>query len=265
MKIPFHKYHANSNDFILILSKDINKSNFNASLIASICDRSIGIGADGLFIISPSKKYDFFLDYYNSDGSWETFCANGSRCAAMFMLKLLKNNVNNIFETGATKHTYKLISNKLISMSMKIPCYKSKLLRIDNINGYFIDSGARHFVCEYKSLEDNNILNDAIKIRYSNQFKPKGINVNFYKIINRNYIEIRTYEKGIESIMTSCSSGSAAVVFHLAQHKLIDSPVTTKSKGGELTYDFNSEWDSFCCTGPAKHTFSGTFDISTYK
>ena len=42
---------------------------------------------DGLLLISDYKNYDYKMDYFNNDGSWETMCANGARCAALFMLE----------------------------------------------------------------------------------------------------------------------------------------------------------------------------------
>ena len=85
MKIPFTKWHANGNDFILILSENFPDVGAKELLIQRLCNRNTGIGADGLFIILSSENYDFFLDYYNADGSWETLCANGSRCASKFI------------------------------------------------------------------------------------------------------------------------------------------------------------------------------------
>ena len=85
MILPFTKCHANGNDFILIHSDDFPKESRTKDVIRRLCYRHTGIGADGLFVISPSEKLDFLLDYYNSDGSWETLCANGSRCAVQFM------------------------------------------------------------------------------------------------------------------------------------------------------------------------------------
>ena len=61
MKIPFYKYNANGNDFVLILSENINKHSQIVPMIRRLCDRRVGIGADGLFIVSSSEKYDFFL------------------------------------------------------------------------------------------------------------------------------------------------------------------------------------------------------------
>ena len=70
MKIQFTKYHANGNDFILVMNEDLPAKFRQPKIINRLCSRRTGIGADGMFIISPSKDYDFFLDYYNADGSW---------------------------------------------------------------------------------------------------------------------------------------------------------------------------------------------------
>ena len=113
-KIPFYKYHANGNDFIIISSRDLDIECRKGSLISSLCSRHMGIGADGLIIISPSNKYDFYIDYYNSDGNWETFCANGSRCVAKHHLALKNNNNILQFETGAAVHSYKINSDGII-------------------------------------------------------------------------------------------------------------------------------------------------------
>ena len=63
MKILFTKYHANGNDFILVLNEDFPEKFREPDIISRLCQRQIGIGADGMFIISSSKDYDFFLDY----------------------------------------------------------------------------------------------------------------------------------------------------------------------------------------------------------
>ena len=84
-----------------------------------------------------------------------------------------------------------------------------------NFSGYYIYAGAKHFVIEYSDeWERNEILEiKAKKIRF-NSFFLNGVNVNFYKIINYNTIEVKTYEKGIEKMMLSCASGSFACAYH---------------------------------------------------
>ena len=87
MILPFTKCHANGNDFIITHLDDFPKEKRIKHIISQLCCRHTGIGADGLFVVFPSDKYDFMLDYYNSDGSWETLCANGCRCAVQLMHK----------------------------------------------------------------------------------------------------------------------------------------------------------------------------------
>ncbi len=260
MKIPFTKCHANGNDFILILSEDFPDMGAKESLIQQLCNRNTGIGADGLFIIFSSEKYDFFLDYYNSDGSWETLCANGSRCASKFIYSLNNTRRKLKFETGAGIHTAEIKSNGKVLMSMKTPVYKSECLSPEGVSGFFVDSGARHFVCQLDNLDEKHVLTLGRKVRYSQPFKPQGINVNFYRIQSDNTIEIRTYEKGVEQLMPSCSSGSAAVVYHLSKSRGLISPITTSSAGGSLKFTFDEGWREAFCEGPAELLFSGEFE-----
>ncbi|MBC8256416.1 MAG: diaminopimelate epimerase [Candidatus Marinimicrobia bacterium] len=259
MKIPFTKCHANGNDFILILSEYFPEVDDKESIIQRLCNRHTGIGADGLFIISPSEKNDFSLDYYNSDGSWETFCANGSRCASLFMYQSRKVEQKMTFETGAGMYWSEIKSEGMVMMGMRTPEYKSKALNPEGCAGFFVNSGARHFVCESNNLDEEYVTNIGRRIRHHQIFQPKGINVNFYKLEDDGTIQIRTYEKGVEQMMLSCSSGSTAVVFHLSHSLGLSSPITTASPGGKLRFTFDKNWKDASCEGPAEILFSSEF------
>ncbi len=264
-KIPFTKYHANGNDFILVLVENFPKKLRNAEIISRLCNHHFGIGADGLFIISPSKECDFKLDYYNADGSWETLCANGSRCAAKFMFDSGKAKQRLNFETGAGVHATEIKSDGKVVMALKTPKYKSDRLSPEGVQGFFVDSGARHFVCQSKNLDDTYVLDMGRKIRNAPEFQPRGINVNFYHLSENKAVEIKTYEKGVEQVMLSCASGSAAVVFHLSQINAIKSPVITRSTGGNLLFIFDDDWEKFWSEGPAEFLFNGEFNMGVMK
>ena len=81
--IKFSKYHGAGNDFIMInaYNEDIILRHEH---IIEMCDRHIGVGADGLIIMSRSDNHDFKMTYYNSDGSGNTFCGNGGRCVMAY-------------------------------------------------------------------------------------------------------------------------------------------------------------------------------------
>ncbi len=261
LKIPFYKCEANGNDFIFIFSKDFPESREKGILIANLCRRQTGIGADGLFIIADSGTHNFKLDYFNADGSWETFCANGSRCAVRLMHKISNNDKNISFETGAGSHWAKIHNDHTVSMQMTPPEYKSELLAPEEIKGYHIDSGAPHFVCETSNLSDEFVLDKGRCIRYHSLFQPRGINVNFFSQNSDKQITVRTYEKGVEALMQSCSSGSTAVVYHLAKSKRVTSPITTVSPGGELHFEFDENWQNVWCRGAANIVYKGMYTV----
>ena len=260
MKFLFTKYHANGNDFILVLDEYFPEKFRRPDIISRLCHRRVGIGADGMFIISSLKDCDFFLDYYNADGSWETFCANGSRCAVHFMYNKSLAGANLVFGAGDGGHRAKILKDGDVLMSLKSPEYKSDHIVSEGIAGFFDDSGARHFVCQSEIMDDNYIFEMGKKIRNSDIFQPRGINVNFYRQTYDNCIEIKTYEKGVEGVMPSCASGSAAVVFHLSQINVVSSPITTQSVGGKLTFTFDEKWEDPWVRGPAEPVFDGEFE-----
>ena len=68
MKIPFTKCHANGNDFILFMNTNFPEIFRRPSIIERLCDRHTGVGADGLFVISPSKNCDYFLGFGTISG-----------------------------------------------------------------------------------------------------------------------------------------------------------------------------------------------------
>jgi diaminopimelate epimerase len=262
MILPFTKCHANGNDFIFILSDDFPKESRTKHIIRRLCCRHTGIGADGLFVISPSEKLDFLLDYYNSDGSWETLCANGSRCAVQFMHQCghIENKAD--FLAGDGPHSAKILEGDVVSMQMNIPKYRSGILSPAGYDGYFIDSGARHFVSESENISDDFVRKNGRDIRNSHLFDPRGINVNFYKLVNKHTVDIKTYEKGVEQVMLSCASGSTAVIFHLSKNKRVESPVLVRSTGGNLTFYFDEPWGDVWVTGPAEILFTGSFNMN---
>ena len=263
MMLPFTKCHANGNDFIITHLDDFPEEKRSKHIIDRLCCRNTGIGADGLFVVSPSEKYDFILDYYNSDGSWETLCANGSRCAVRFMNQLGSVANKSTFLAGDGPHAAEILKNGTISMQMKTPVYRSKLLSPAGCDGYFVDVGARHFVTETENLNYDFVFSVGRKIRNSHEFQPHGINVNFFKQIKENEINVISYEKGIEKVMLSCGSGSVAATFHANNISKMASPTTIKVPGGKLKLKFDSSWKNVWLGGSAVILFQSSINLDS--
>ena len=176
MILEFYKYQATGNDFIIIDDReelfDINDS----ALINALCQRSFGIGADGLILLRDDKDYDFRMIYFNSDGFESSLCGNGARCIVKFahLLEITSENIN--FITTAGVHQAR-ISESDVSI---------KFIDINDINKYdddlVIDSGSPHYVTFSENIDQIDIDLEGSNIRNSTPFKKKGINVNFLQV-----------------------------------------------------------------------------------
>ena len=252
--IPFYKAHGTGNDTIIFLSEECPQIIYDPAFIRKICKRRTGIGADCVIIVSKHKEYDFMMDYYNSDGSWETFCANGARCVAklLYSKSIVKNKMH--FLAGDGTHTA-IINNNDVSLKMKKPKIQGEKIKILDYKGYLVDSGAKHFTIEVSDLNHNDVEEIGRKIRYSEYFEPEGVNVNFFQIIDKENINVWTYEKGIEKLMLSCGSGSVASVYYANKIHNINKSVCCNVLGGKLNVKFDENWDNVWLTGNAYIVF----------
>ena len=251
MKINVTKSNGTQNHFLIIHSND--KSIHDKNAIVKIVKGSKVGRIDGVLILSDSDSVDFKMDYYNNDGTWETMCANGARCAALYMYdKNLVTSEKMLFEAGDGNHEAEIIGANNVKLKMTTPKYCSDKIDLLGVSGFHIDSGATHFAVEYNNIDDDTVKDLGFKIRYDKIFEPRGINVNFYEVINSHEISVKTYEKGIEDLMMSCGSGSVACAFHLSKVGTIESPVHVHVIGGKLQIDFEKDWQNVWISGHAE-------------
>ena len=264
MLLPFTKAHGTGNSFIIIYLPDCPQLKINSDLIQSLCNFNIGIGVDGVLVLDNDDTYDFKMDYYNNDGSWETMCANGARCAGLFLYDKKIINKNAEFISGDGPHEIIIHDQKNVSLTIYPPKYTSEEIIIDNFSGFSINSGAKHFVVEVNQHENLDWEAIGRKIRYADNFAPNGTNVNFVKKITSHELQVITYEKGIEKIMQSCGSGSVASAFHMQKKYNLNNNLTIRVLGGELYINANQSWDNVWLKGPAKLLFHSKINIGEY-
>lgn len=252
--INFFKYQGTGNDFILIDNRSGKFTHNKIEFAKKWCDRRFGIGSDGLIFIENSAQTDFLMDFYNPDGS-QSFCGNGSRCAVRFALKIGAVSKSEIsFEAIDGVHSAKLIDHD-ISILMK-EVNEVKLIDQD----LFIHTGSPHYI-SFDETEQKNIIEFGRKIRYAQEYKPGGTNVNLVKTISGNHIQVKTYERGVEDETFSCGTGvTACALAYAEKNKLKSGSVTTDVRGGRLSVKFESYANGYrniWLTGPAEYVFEG--------
>lgn len=270
MKIHFYKYQATGNDFVLIDNRS-KQFSFSTGQIKKICDRKFGIGADGLILIEPHAELDFNLQYYNRDGS-QSLCGNGSRAAMHFASFLGMVNGRASFNAFDGKHDAELLASDIVRLKMN-DTNEISALGVD----FKINTGSPHLIRFVENVKDFSVFEEGKKIRYSEPYQEKGINVNFVELLPDNTIFVRTYERGVENETLSCGTGVTAAAI-AASLKGYQSPVSVKTLGGELTVEFKSDrlndrveqrqsagqggtFRDIFLVGPAKMVFQGDLEL----
>jgi diaminopimelate epimerase len=209
--ISFTKMQGAGNDFIVIEARvGLNYR----SLAKKICDRTFGIGADGLLVLNKSKKADYRMHIINADGSLAEMCGNGARCLSAYIAryKKLKQKYLSI-ETLAGIIKAKAVEETAIVQLNEPKDYHSDIpLRVSerDIRVHFINTGVPHTIVYVTDLPNVDVFTIGRAIRYHEQFSPAGTNVNFVEQLGPALVAVRTYERGVENETRACGTGSVA-------------------------------------------------------
>lgn len=259
MKLPFSKYQGLGNDFILI---DDRKEIFpiqDDKLIARLCSRQFGIGADGLILLQTSQVADYRMRIFNCDGREASFCGNGLRCLVSYIEQLKSRKEQVTIETGSSTLACTYHLDK-IAVNMPIPTILHLEEQVDDHLLSVIDTGVPHAVFFVEDLKNFPLEDVGRKIRFHSKFSPFGVNVNCIQEVD-NTIHIRTYERGVESETLSCGSGAAAAAFLFAKKRTAKPPIIVMPKSQEpLEFTFLEK--GMQMLGPARFVFSGIVDIN---
>ncbi len=279
MRLLFTKLSGAGNDFILFDKKINPELELNSPLIAKICNRRTGIGADGVLVISNDDRTTFGMHYFNADGTSGSLCANGARCALKYAMEsgligmqAVSFTANNILYSGQVldDKQVKFYLNEPIGLKTNFKIKVAKQL----ITASFLDTGSPHVVIKisdvlkdptrpdtfYSDLNQFPVYEIGKEIRYSKNFAPEGTNVNFISQAE-GAIRIRSYERGVEDETLSCGTGTVAAAVISYFNERIEPPIKFIAKSGDvLVVDFkisNNKVHDLSLTGPAEIIFKG--------
>jgi diaminopimelate epimerase len=266
--LRFTKMNGAGNDFVLIDNR-LGNINLNRNLIARLCDRHRGIGADGILLLEKAQnRADFRMRYFNADGGEAEMCGNGARCFARFANKVAGAKGKISFETPAGVISADLMGD-LVTLQMTEPTdlRLNVPLRVadENKNIHFINSGVPHVVIPVGQVDDVNVRREGAAIRRHDMFSPKGANINFIEKRGASKIAIRTYERGVEDETLACGTGVVASALIFAATEDVNGPIGVLVRGGnELQVRFEktgTQFKNVTLTGRADFVFEGTIEV----
>ncbi len=240
----FYKYHGAGNDFVLIDNRT-KSFEIDNNRIREICDRRLGVGADGLILlnVAGSEGVDFEMQYFNSDGFEGSMCGNGGRCIVAFAKYLQIIGDKTTFAGVDGLHHATVISSA--GNKSKICIQMKDVREIKSFeDGFFLDTGSPHMVKFVESVHDINVPEEGRNIRYDSRFAD-GTNVNFVEVQDGNTIFVRTFERGVEDETLSCGTGVTASALVFAGQKDGRQDILVNTRGGTFRVRFDRNKNNF--------------------
>ena len=273
----FTKMHGLGNDFIVIDGRDLPAETDFSALALKQCNRYTGVGADGILLVLNSNIADARMRIINSDGSEAEMCGNGIRCFAKYVYEngiVPKTSMSVETLSGIVRPELLLGGNGHVSgvrVDMGVPRLKCEEIPVLGM-GLCVDRelvlpegtfnvtsvlvGVPHTIVFVDDLlhTDISLLGNAIE--HASIF-PRRTNVDFVHVIDRNTVEMRTWERGCGRTLC-CGTGASSTLVACVLNDLTSRSITVRIELGELRIDW-AEDDHVYMTGPAEATFTGTF------
>jgi diaminopimelate epimerase len=262
--IPFTKAHACGNDFLIVTEEAAHGCNW-ADLTRRLCARNTGVGADGVEFFAWTGPRSGRIRLHNADGSVAEISGNGTRCVAAWMAcerGLQPGNELEIVTDAGVRvcHVNGVKTDKGFSVEvttgMGVPAFarrKVKLASGIEVVGVEVSTGNPHFVIvldiDEFDANDTSWHDIGAEICTHKDF-PQQTNVEFARIVNKDEIEIRIFERGVGPTTSSGTGSSASATAALALNGCV-SPLTVVAPGGTQMVAWDGPGTELWLTGPA--------------
>lgn len=281
MQLPFTKMHGLGNDFV-VLDLISNAATLCADQIRRLGDRNFGIGFDQMLLIEAPNNPDVDFNYriFNADGGEVEHCGNGARCFARYVLdKGLTTKTHIRVKTLNGIAILSVGEDGLINVDMGLPNFAPSTLpfsaersptyeRIVMVDGksqslsfQALSVGNPHAVIVVDDVEHYPVKAVGAALGAHPDF-PRGVNVGFMQIIDRNNIRLRVYERGAGETVACGTGACAAVVAGVAAGSL-DANVIAHLTGGDLQISWAGEGETIVMRGPAATVYEGTIEVQS--
>ena len=263
MDIKAFKMDGLGNDFVIIDQRSQN-FNLNKDQIIKVCDRNF-IGCDQLILINKNKEIDADVEFYNSDGSVSGACGNGTRCVADLLSKESgKKEITLLTASGSLKS--KILGSNLVETEIGIPKINwqeiplskqldTQDLKIEivdrnntkHIGGTAINVGNPHIIFFVDDIEVFDLQSIGPKIENHPLF-PEKCNVTLAKVVNKNLIKVKVWERGA-GLTKACGTAACATAVAANNNNLVEKTTDIEFALGNLTISID-ERNSIHMKGP---------------
>ena len=285
--MQFTKMQGCGNDYIYIncFKEEVKNP---AQLAIKLSDRHFGIGSDGIVLIEPSDKADFFMNMYNADGSRAEMCGNAIRCVGKYVYERRMTDKTKL--SIDTLSGIKFLELKLengaeddrqvsyVTVNMGNPILEPEFIPVlsesdmvikeeimidhDTYEMTCVSMGNPHAVVFVEDVKRLDLEEIGPKFEHHELF-PRRTNTEFVQVVDRNHIIMRVWERGSGETL-ACGTGACASVVAGLLEKRLDEHVTVELLGGSLEIFYDQTTNIVYMTGPAVEVFTGVIDESIY-
>lgn len=278
--MKFTKMQGIGNDYVYVNCFEEAVRN-PASLARLVSDRHFGIGSDGLILIRPSARADFFMEMFNADGSRSEMCGNGIRCVGKYVFDhgLIDKTEISVNTLAGVKHLALHVTEGRVStvtVDMGEPVFDAALIPVCAAQSPVINEPIEVDGRDYRMTcvsmgnphavmfvdDASSVPIDAVGPAFEfHPAFPKRVNAEFVQVVDRTEAIMRVWERGTGETL-ACGTGACASVVACILNGLTDDEVTMHLLGGDLRIRWDREGNHVFMTGPAETVFEGEFDAS---
>ena len=267
--------HGCGNDYIYVnaFSETVEDP---SAVSMRLSDRHFGVGGDGLVLIRPSEKADFFMDMYNADGSRSEMCGNAIRCVGKYVHDrgLTDKTVVTIETLAGIKTLWLTLEGGAVSSvrvcmgAPKLACAEipvadnapTFLRRTIEVRGRqwqvnAVNTGNPHCVVFTEDPYALDLTQLGPAFEYHPMF-PKRANIEFVKRIDHDTLKMRVWERGSGETL-ACGTGACASLVVSALLGKTGPAADVLLSGGKLRVEWDRRDNLLYMTGPAAFVFDG--------
>ena len=225
------KYEALGNDFLIVFD-GAGTLAISEELIARLCDRHRGVGADGLIQLRPTNS-GLAMVLTNADSSPAEISGNGLRCAALAALDAGVVTGRSVsITTIVGPRRAELVSGGDGAGTLRVEMGTVRVEKADSPiahkQGFRADVGNPHLVLLGDRIDDVDLALVGPELEAA---WPGGQNVEIISVLSSEALDFAVYERGA-GITEACGSGSVAAAAAARFAGLVGDVVTVHNPGG---------------------------------